>query len=51
MPLLNMLKLIEQCKIETTPPIAHTYNLQYIDKVYDLFENKRYNVIKVAVKQ
>lgn len=46
----EVLKLIEQGKIDTTPLIMHTYSLNDIDKAYDLFENKRDNVIKVAIK-
>ena len=29
--------------------IMHTYPLAKIDKAYELFENKRYGVIKVAI--
>ncbi len=46
----EVLKLIEQGKIDTTPLITHTYSLKDIDKAYDLFESKRDNVIKVAIK-
>ncbi|MBQ9133263.1 MAG: alcohol dehydrogenase catalytic domain-containing protein [Clostridia bacterium] len=44
------LSLIEQGKIDTTPLITHTYPLCDIAAAYDLFENKRDGVIKVAIK-
>ena len=44
-----ILKLIEDGKINTTPLITHTYPLAEIEEAYELFENKRENVIKVAV--
>ena len=43
------LKLIAQGKINTEPLITHTYPLSKIDEAYDLFENKKDGVIKVAV--
>lgn len=46
----EILALIEQGKIDTTPLITHTYPLKGIEKAYDLFENKSDNVIKVAIK-
>lgn len=36
-------------KIDTTPLITHTYPLEYIAEAYNLFENRRDNVIKVAI--
>lgn len=44
------LALIEQGKIDTTPLITHTYPLSRIDEAYELFENKKEGVIKVAVR-
>lgn len=44
------LALIEQGKIDTTPLITHTYPLAKIAEAYDLFENKRDGVIKVAIR-
>ena len=44
------LALIEQGKIDTTPLITHTYPLARIAEAYDLFENKRDGVIKVAIR-
>lgn len=46
----EVLKLIEQGRIDTTPLITHTYSLEDIAEAYELFENKRDNVIKVAVR-
>lgn len=46
----EILRLIEQGKIDTTPLITHTYKLKDIETAYDLFENKKDGVIKVAVK-
>lgn len=44
------LQLIAQGKIDTEPLITHTYPLCRIDEAYELFENKRDGVIKVAVE-
>lgn len=44
------LALIAQGKLDTEPLITHTYPLSKIQKAYDLFENKRDGVIKVAVE-
>ena len=44
------LKLIAEGKLDTEPLITHTYPLSQIDEAYELFENKRDGVIKVAVK-
>lgn len=46
----EILALIEQGKIDTTPLITHTYPLKDIDEAYELFEKKADNVIKVAIK-
>ena len=35
---------------EDTPLITHTFKLKDIEEAYDLFENRRDGVIKVAVK-
>ena len=43
------LRLIAEGKIDTTPLITHTYPLKDIAAAYDLFENRRDGVIKVAV--
>ena len=44
------LKLIADGKLDTEPLITHTYPLSNIDEAYELFENKRDGVIKVAVE-
>ena len=43
-------KLIAEGKLNTEPLITHTYPLAKIDEAYELFENKRDGVIKVAVE-
>ena len=44
------LNLIADGKINTEPLITHTYPLSRIEEAYELFENKRNGVIKVAVE-
>lgn len=44
-----ILKLIEEGKIDTTPLITHTLPLNQIEKAYQIFEEKKDGVIKVAV--
>lgn len=46
----EILRLIEEGKIDTTPLITHTCELKDIGAAYDLFENRGDNVIKIAVK-
>ena len=46
----EILSLISAGKIDTTPLITHTFALKDIEKAYDLFENRKDGVIKVAVK-
>ena len=46
----EILRLIEQGKIDTTPLITHTYDLKDIEAAYELFENRRDGVIKVAIE-
>ena len=43
-------QLIVEGKLDTEPLIAHTYPISKIDEVYELFENKRDGVIKVAME-
>ena len=45
----EILRMIEAGEIDTTPLITHRYPLSRIDEAYDLFENRRDGVIKVAV--
>ena len=44
------LALIEQGKIDTTPLITHTFPLRNIAEAYDLFENRRDGVVKIAIQ-
>ena len=45
----EILSLIEQGKIDTTPLITHRYKLEDIEEAYHLFEKRKDRVIKVAV--
>ena len=45
----EMLQLIEEGKIDTTPLITHRFPLSRIAEAYSLFENKEDGVIKVAI--
>lgn len=45
----QILSLIEQGKIDTTPLITHHYALSDIQEAYELFENKHNGVVKVAI--
>ena len=45
----EILKLIEAGKIDTTPLITQEFPLEEIEKAYDIFENRKEDVIKVAV--
>ena len=44
------LRLIAEGKIDTEPLVTHTYPLSRIEDAYELFENKKDGVIKVAVE-
>ena len=46
----EILNLIEQGKIDTTPLITHTFSLKDIEKAYEIFESKKESVIKIAIK-
>lgn len=46
----EILELIAEGKIDTTPLITHTFELKEIEAAYDLFENRKDNVIKTAIK-
>ena len=37
----EILKLIEQGRIDTTPLITHTFPLEEIEQAYDIFENRK----------
>ncbi len=43
------LALIAEGKLDTTPLITHTFPLSKIEEAYELFENRRDGVIKVAI--
>lgn len=45
----EILRLIGQGKINTTPLITHTFALKDIEKAYELFESRRENVMKIAI--
>lgn len=45
----EILTLIEQGKIDTTPLITHRFPLTEIEEAYRIFENKLDNVIKIAI--
>lgn len=44
------LRLIADGKLDTTPLITHTYPLKDIQQAYDVFEQRRDGVIKIAVQ-
>ena len=46
----EILRLIEESKIDTTPLITHRYKLADIEAAYHIFENKLDGVIKIAVE-
>ena len=45
----EVLRLIEQGKIDTTPLITHRFSLSEIEEAYKVFEGRLEGVIKVAV--
>ena len=45
----EVLNLIAQGKIDTTPLITHRFPLSRIDEAYRLFDNKEDDVIKIAI--
>ena len=47
---MKFLKLIEEKKIDTTPLITHRFLLKEIEKAYDIFENRKEHVLKVAIR-
>ena len=46
----EILELVSQGKLDTEPLIMHTYPLKEIAAAYDLFENRRDGVMKVAIE-
>ena len=47
----EILRLIEEGKIDTTPLITHRFPLYEIEEAYRIFENKLAGVMKVAVSE
>lgn len=47
----EILRLIEEGKIDTTPLITHRFPLNEIEEAYRIFENRLDGVIKVAVSE
>ena len=47
----EILRLIEEGKIDTTPLITHRFPLNEIEEAYRIFENKLDGVLKVAVSE
>ena len=45
----EILDLIAQGKIDTTPLITHRFPLSRIEEAYDVFENRKDGVIRVAI--
>ena len=45
----EVLRLIEEGRIDTTPLITHRFPLSEIEEAYRIFENKLDGVIKVAI--
>ena len=45
----EVLRLIEEGRIDTTPLITHRFPLGEIEEAYRIFENKLDGVIKVAI--
>ena len=46
----EILSLIEQGKLDTTPLITHRFALRVIEEAYRIFENRLDGVIKIAVR-
>ena len=47
----EVLQLIAQGKIDTTPLITHRFPLSQIEEAYRIFENKEDGVIKIAIEE
>ena len=46
----EILRLIAAGKLDTAPLVTHTFDLKDADRAYELFENRRGGVIKVALR-
>ena len=47
----EILHLIEEGKIDTTPLITHRFKLADIEEAYRIFENRLDGVIKIAITE
>ena len=47
----EILRLIAEGKIDTTPLITHRFPLDKIEEAYRIFENRQDGVIKVAITE
>ena len=47
----EILQLISEGKIDTTPLITHRFPLNQIEEAYHIFENRLENVIKIAISE
>lgn len=47
----EILRLIAEGKIDTTPLITHRFPLDKIEEAYCIFENRQDGVIKVAITE
>ena len=47
----EILRLIEEGKIDTTPLITHRFKLADIEEAYRIFENRLDGVIKIAITE
>ena len=45
----EILRLIQAGKLDTTPLITHRFPLKDIQRAYDVFENRKDGVIKIAI--
>ena len=45
----EILRLIQAGKLDTTPLITHRFPLKDIQRAYDVFENRKDEVIKIAI--
>jgi threonine dehydrogenase-like Zn-dependent dehydrogenase len=46
----RLMRLVEAHRINLTPLLTHTYNLDQIGEAYELFASRKENVLKVAVR-
>ena len=46
----EILRLIAEGRLDTTCLITHRFTLDQVMEAYDIFENKKEHVMKIAVK-